>query len=213
MHIVYGFSRQVAVGSKYKLKAKNSNEKWGIIMAHSKYEEKMDKTISVLVNQFTTIRAGRANAAVLDRITIEYYGAKTPLNAVATISTPDPRTLMIQPWDASVLKDIERAIQASDLGINPTNDGKVIRLVFPQLTEERRKELTKQIRKYAEDAKIALRNVRREALDEYKNLKKKSEITEDDLKIMEKEVQELLDGKIKEIDKQVEIKEKELLSI
>ncbi|NLM62449.1 MAG: ribosome recycling factor [Clostridiales bacterium] len=182
-------------------------------MAQSKYEEKMDKTISVLVNQFATIRAGRANAAVLDRITIEYYGAKTPINAVATISTPDPRTLMIQPWDTSVLKDIEKAIQASDLGINPTNDGKVIRLVFPQLTEERRRELTKQIKKYGEDAKVALRNIRREALDDYKNQKKKSEITEDDFKMLEKEIQELLDNKIKEVDKQVEIKEKELLSL
>ena len=182
-------------------------------MAQSNYEEKMDKTISVLVNQFATIRAGRANAAVLDRITIDYYGAKTPINAVATISTPDPRTLMIQPWDASVLKDIEKAIQASDLGINPTNDGKVIRLVFPQLTEERRKELTKQIRKYAEEAKVALRNIRRDAMEDYKNQKKKSEITEDDFKIMEKEIQELLDGKIKEVDKQVDIKEKELLSL
>jgi len=182
-------------------------------MAQSKYEEKMDKTISVLVNQFATIRAGRANAAVLDRITIEYYGAKTPINAVATISTPDPRTLMIQPWDTSVLKDIEKAIQASDLGINPTNDGKVIRLVFPQLTEERRRELTKHIKKYGEDAKVALRNIRREALDDYKNQKKKSEITEDDFKMLEKEIQELLDNKIKEVDKQVEIKEKELLSL
>jgi len=176
------------------------------------HEEKMDKTLDVLANEFATIRAGRANASVLDRITINYYGSPTPINAVATISTPDPRSLVIQPWDASILKDIEKAIQASDLGINPSNDGKVIRLLFPQLTEERRKELIKQIRKYAEEAKVALRNIRRETMDEYKNQKKKSEITEDDLRVLEKELQDLLDRKIKEVDKLVEKKEKELLS-
>ena len=176
------------------------------------HEEKMDKTLDVLANEFATIRAGRANASVLDRITINYYGSPTPINAVATISTPDPRSLVIQPWDASILKDIEKAIQASDLGINPSNDGKVIRLLFPQLTEERRKELIKQIRKYAEEAKVALRIIRRETMDEYKNQKKKSEITEDDLRVLEKELQDLLDRKIKEVDKLVEKKEKELLS-
>jgi len=140
-------------------------------------------------------------------------GKKTALNAVATISTPDPRSLLIQPWDASVLKDIERAIQASDLGINPTNDGKSIRLVFPQLTEERRKELIKQIKKLAEDAKVALRNIRREAMDQYKLQKKNSEVTEDEFRVLEKEIKELLDGKIAKIDELVAAKEEELLSI
>ncbi len=182
-------------------------------MAKLSHEEKMDKTLDVLANEFATIRAGRANASVLDRISVNYYGTPTPINAVATISTPDPRSLMIQPWDSSLLKEIEKAIQASDLGINPSNDGKVIRLLFPQLTEERRKDLIKQIKKYAEEAKVALRNIRRETMDDYKNQKKKSEITEDDLKVLEKELQDLTDRKIKEVDKLVEKKEKELLSI
>jgi len=177
------------------------------------HEEKMDKTLDVLANEFATIRAGRANASVLDRISVNYYGTPTPINAVATISTPDPRSLMIQPWDSSLLKEIEKAIQASDLGINPSNDGKVIRLLFPQLTEERRKDLIKQIKKYAEEAKVALRNIRRDTMDDYKNQKKRSEITEDDLKVLEKELQDLTDRKIKEVDKLVEKKEKELLSI
>lgn len=173
----------------------------------------MDKSISFLVKEFSTIRAGRANPSVLDRITVDYYGQKTALNAVATISTPDPRSLLIQPWDASILKEIEKSIQASDLGINPTNDGKSIRLVFPQLTEERRKDLTKQIRKLAEDSKVALRNIRREAMDQYKQEKKSSEITEDYFRVLEKEIQELLDSKISEIDELVAAKEEELLSI
>jgi len=173
----------------------------------------MDKSIGFLVREYATIRAGRANPSVLDRISIDYYGQKTALNAVATISTPDPRSLLIQPWDASVLKDIERAIQASDLGINPTNDGKSIRLVFPQLTEERRKELIKQIKKLAEDAKVALRNIRREAMDQYKLQKKNSEVTEDEFRVLEKEIKELLDGKIAKIDELVAAKEEELLSI
>ncbi|MGI6038921.1 MAG: ribosome recycling factor [Clostridiales bacterium] len=173
----------------------------------------MDKSISFLVKEFSTIRAGRANPSVLDRITVDYYGQKTALNAVATISTPDPRSLLIQPWDASILKEIEKSIQASDLGINPTNDGKSIRLVFPQLTEERRKDLTKQIRKLAEDSKVALRNIRREAMDQYKQEKKNSEITEDYFRVLEKEIQELLDSKISEIDELVAAKEEELLSI
>ena len=166
----------------------------------------MDKSISFLVKEFSTIRAGRANPSVLDRITVDYYGQKTALNAVATISTPDPRSLLIQPWDASILKEIEKSIQASDLGINPTNDGKSIRLVFPQLTEERRKDLTKQIRKLAEDSKVALRNIRREAMDQYKQEKKNSEITEDYFRVLEKEIQELLDSKISEIDELVAAK-------
>ena len=182
-------------------------------MSKAIYEEKMDKTISFLVKEFSTIRAGRANASVLDRITVDYYGQKTALNAVATISTPDPRSLLIQPWDASILKDIEKAIQASDLGINPTNDGKSIRLAFPQLTEERRKDLTKQIRKLAEESKVALRNIRREAMDQYKLQKKNSEVTEDDFRVLEKEIQEVLDKKISQIDENVTAKEEELLSI
>lgn len=182
-------------------------------MATKNHEEKMNKTLEVLANEFATIRAGRANASVLDRISVTYYGSSTSLSAIATISTPDPRTLVIQPWDKSMLKEIEKAIQTSDLGINPTNDGIVIRLLFPQLTEERRKDLIKTIHKYAEEAKVALRNIRRETMDEYKNQKKKSEITEDDLKDLEKDLQDLTDKKSKEIDKLVEKKEKELLSI
>lgn len=182
-------------------------------MAKKTFEEKMDKTIEVLSSEYATIRAGRANASVLDRITVSYYGAQSSLGSVATISTPDPRTLMIQPWDTSLLKEIEKAIQTSDLGINPSNDGKVIRLLFPQLTEERRKDLIKMIRKYAEEGKIAIRNIRRDQMEEYKKQQKKSEITEDDLTDLEKELQALTDKKIKEIDALTEKKEKELLSI
>ena len=148
----------------------------------NEYGRRMEKTLDVLAENFGAVRAGRANAKVLDRITVEYYGQETPLNGVATISSPDARTLVIQPWDGSLLKEIQKAIQMSDLGINPQNDGRVIRLVFPQLTEERRKELTKQVKKYAEDAKVAMRNLRRDGMDYVKNLKKKSEITEDDQK-------------------------------
>ena len=159
------------------------------------YEEKMLKTIEVVKANFAAVRAGRANAGVLDRITVDYYGAATPLNQVAAISSPDPRTLMIQPWDGSLLKAIEKAILTSDLGINPQNDGRVIRLAFPQLTEERRKDLTKQVRKYGEEGKVALRNIRRDAMDEVKKKTKKSELTEDDQKLLEKELQELTDRK------------------
>ena len=140
------------------------------------YDQKMLKTIEVVKSNFASVRAGRANAGVLDRITVEYYGTPTPLNQVAAISSPDPRTLMIQPWDGSLLKAIEKAIQTSDLGINPQNDGKVIRLAFPQLTEERRKELTKQVRKYGEEGKVALRNIRRDAMEDFKKKKKASEL-------------------------------------
>ena len=144
------------------------------------FERKMEKTLEVLASDFGAVRAGRANAQVLDRITVEYYGTPTPVGQVGTISSPDPRTLVIQPWDGSLLKVIEKAIQTSDLGINPQNDGRVIRLVFPQLTEERRKELTKQVKKYGEDAKVAVRNVRRDAVDFVKKTQKKGEMTEDD---------------------------------
>ena len=146
------------------------------------YSRKMDKTLDVLQEDFGAVRAGRANARVLDRIMVEYYGVDTPVGQVGTISSPDARTLVIQPWDGSLLKKIEKAIQTSDLGINPQNDGRVIRLVFPQLTEERRRELTKQVKKYGEDAKVAVRNIRRDAMDYIQALQPKSEITEDDQK-------------------------------
>ena len=179
----------------------------------NEYGRKMEKTLDVLADNFGAVRAGRANAKVLDRITVEYYGQETPLNGVATISSPDARTLVIQPWDNNLLKDIQKAIQISDLGINPQNDGRVIRLVFPQLTEERRKELTKQGKKYAEDAKVAMRNIRRDGMDYVKNLKKKSEITEDDQKKAEKDLQDLLDKYIKKVDEALAAKEKELMAI
>ncbi len=177
------------------------------------YSRKMDKTLSVLSDNFDAVRAGRANAKVLDRITVEYYGSETPLAGVATISSPDARTLVIQPWDTKLLKDIQKAIQISDLGINPQNDGRVIRLVFPQLTEERRKELAKQVKKYAEEAKVAMRNIRREGMDFVKALKKKSEITEDEQKKAEKDLQDLLDKYIKKVDDALAAKEKELMAI
>ena len=177
------------------------------------YARRMDKTLEVLGENFGSVRAGRANAKVLDRISVEYYGQETPLNGVATISSPDARTLVIQPWDAKLLKPIEKAIQASDLGINPQNDGRVIRLVFPQLTEERRKDLTKQVRKYSEEAKVAMRNIRRDGMDYIKKLKKNSEITEDDQKKAEKDLQDLLDKYIKKVDDVLAAKEKELMAI
>ena len=177
------------------------------------YGRRMEKALEHLAEEFGAVRAGRANAKVLDRITVEYYGSETPLNGVATISTPDARTLVIQPWDTNLLKEIQKAIQASDLGINPQNDGKVIRLVFPQLTEERRKDLTKQVKKYAEDAKVAMRNIRRDGMDYIKKLKKNSEITEDDQKKAEKDLQDMLDRFIKKVDDALAAKEKELMSI
>ena len=177
------------------------------------YDVKMQKTVDVVVSDFASVRAGRANAAVLDKITVDYYGVATPLNQVGTISSPDPRTLMIQPWDGSLLKAIEKAIQTSDLGINPQNDGKVIRLAFPQLTEERRKELTKQVRKYGEEGKVAVRNIRRDAMDEIKKKTKKSELTEDDQKNLEKELQDQTDKRCKEIDELTAKKEKELMAV
>ncbi len=177
------------------------------------YSRRMDKTLEHLADDFGAVRAGRANPQVLDRITVEYYGSETPLNGVATISSPDARTLIIQPWDAKLLKDIQKAIQVSDLGINPQNDGRIIRLVFPQLTEERRKDLTKQVKKYAEDAKVALRNIRRDGMDYVKKLKKNSEITEDDQKKAEKDLQDLLDKNIKNVDAALAAKEKELMAI
>ena len=180
---------------------------------YQEYDVKMQKTIEVVVSDFAGVRAGRANAAVLDKITVEYYGTETPIQQVASISTPDARTLVIQPWDTKLLKEIQKAIQVSDLGINPQNDGRVIRLVFPQLTEERRKDLTKQVRKYAEEAKVAMRNIRRDAMDYVKAAKKKSEITEDDQKKAEKDLQDLTDQYIKKVDEACAAKEKELMAI
>ncbi len=177
------------------------------------FKNRMIKTASVLSTQFDTVRAGRANAAVLDQIEVDYYGTPTPIRQIASISSPDARTLLIQPWDSSTLKLIEKAILTSELGINPQNDGRVIRLVFPQLTEERRKELAKQVRKYGEEAKVAVRNIRRDAMDTFKKEQKKGEITEDDLKDLEKDMQKLTDDYIKEVDKLTAAKEKELFEI
>lgn len=177
------------------------------------YTYKMDRTLEVLQEDFGAVRAGRANARVFDRISVEYYGVDTPIGQVGTIASPDARTLVIQPWDGSLLKKIEKAIQTSDLGINPQNDGRVIRLVFPQLTEERRRELTKQVKKYGEDAKVAVRNIRRDAMDKFKKEQKKGEITEDDLKDLEKDMQKLTDDYTKEVDKLTAAKEKELFEI
>ena len=177
------------------------------------FQRKMEKTLDVLASDFAAVRAGRANAQVLDRITVEYYGQPSPINQVGTVASPDPRTLVIQPWDGSLLKAIEKAIQTSDLGINPQNDGRVIRLVFPQLTEERRKDLIKQTKKYVEESKVAIRNIRRDAIDKFKKQQKASEITEDDYKIAEKDIQKLTDDYIKELDGICAKKEKELTEI
>ena len=177
------------------------------------YEEKMRKSIDSVAADFAAVRAGRANAAVLDRISVDYYGTPTPIQQIASIGSPDPRQLLIQPWDASAVKLIEKAILNSDLGINPQNDGRVIRLVFPQLTEERRKDLTKQVRKYAEDAKVAVRNIRRDAVDYVKKAQKKGELTEDDQKKAEKDIQDLTDKHVKKIDEMCAKKEKELMEI
>ena len=177
------------------------------------YEEKMKKSIESVANDFAAVRAGRANASVLNRIHVDYYGTPTPIQQIASVGSPDPRTLLITPWDASALKAIEKAIQTSDLGINPQNDGRVIRLVFPQLTEERRKDLVKQIRKYTEGGKVAIRNIRREAMENFKKQQKASEITEDELKMAEKDLQKLTDDMCKEVDALLEKKEKELMAV
>ena len=180
---------------------------------NKEFDAKMQKTIDVVMSDFASVRAGRANAAVLDKITVDYYGAPTPLNQVAAISSPDPRSLMIQPWDSTLLKAIEKAIQTSDLGINPQNDGSSIRLSFPQLTEERRKELTKQVKKYAENGKVAIRNIRRDAMEKFKAMEKKSEITEDDRKDYEKELQDMTEKRCKQIDELTAKKETELMAV
>ena len=176
-------------------------------------EGKMDKTIAALDRDYGAVRAGRANAAVLDKVLVEYYGAPTPIQQMAAVSVPDPRTLQIQPWDASTLKDIEKAIQVSDIGINPQNDGRVIRLTFPPLTEERRKDIVKDVRKMAEDSKVAVRSVRRDAIEKLKAMKKANEITEDDQANGEKKIQTITDKFCKEIDDLAAAKEKEIMSI
>ena len=177
------------------------------------YEEKMNKSIDSVSSEFAAVRAGRANAAVLDRIMVDYYGSPTPIQQVAAISSPDPRALVITPWDTTAVKAIEKAILNSDLGINPQNDGKAIRLNFPQLTEERRKDLVKQIHKYAEGGKVAVRNIRRDAMDHFKKMEKASEITEDELKQMEKDLQKMTDDSCKKLDDLLAKKEKELMAV
>ena len=177
------------------------------------YEGKMKKSIDSVAADFASVRAGRANASVLDRIMVDYYGSPTPIQQIAAISSPDARTLLISPWDGSALKSIEKAIQNSDLGINPQNDGRALRLSFPQLTEERRKELVKQIHKYAEGGKVAIRNIRRDAMDHFKKLEKKSEITEDEMKQAEKDLQKLTDDNCKVLDDLLAKKEKELMAV
>ena len=176
-------------------------------------KDKMEKTLKVLASDFAAIRAGRANPAVLDRIMVDYYGTQTPINQMAAISVQDARVLVIQPWDKSSLKAIEKAIQASDLGINPQNDGAVIRLTFPQLSEERRKDLSKDIRKLGEDSKVAVRSIRRDANEKIKSMKKNGDVTEDDVKQFDKDIQKLTDKYIAMVDEQVAVKEKEILSV
>ncbi len=180
---------------------------------YSKFEEKMTKTISVFEESLSEIRAGRANPAILNKVMIDYYGTPTPINQVAGISVPEARLIVIQPWDASILKEIEKEILKTDIGINPNNDGKVIRLAFPELNEERRKEIVKDIRKMAEEAKVAIRSIRRDAIDEAKKSQKNSEISEDDLKVAEDKIQKLTDKYVDEIDQIIEAKEKEVMSI
>jgi ribosome recycling factor len=177
------------------------------------FEDRMKKTIAVMEEEFTTIRVGRANPRVLDRLTVNYYGSEVPISQVGNITVPEARLLQVAPWEANMLKEIEKAIQSSDIGINPTNDGKVIRLVFPELTEERRKELAKDIKKKGEESKVSIRNIRREAMDAFAKAQKKSDITEDDLKQLEKEIQNLTDKYTAELDKKVEAKNKEIMTV
>ena len=176
-------------------------------------KEKMSKCVSSIETEYASIRAGRANPAVLDRVKVDYYGAPTPINQMAAISVAEARVLVVQPWDKSTLKDIEKAIQASDVGINPQNDGNVLRLVFPQLTEDRRKEIVKDVKKTGEECKVAIRSIRRDAMEKFKAMKKNNEITEDDLKNCEDDIQKLTDKYVKEVDEHVAEKEKEILSI
>jgi len=177
------------------------------------YEDRMKKTLAVLEEEFATIRVGRANPHVLDRVTVNYYGNAVPISQVGNITVPEARLLQIAPWESNMLKEIEKAIHSSDVGINPTNDGKVIRLVFPELTEERRKQLTKDVKKKGEEAKVAIRNLRREALDAFKKSEKKGDLTEDDVKDLENEIQNLTDKYNTELDKKVESKSKEIMTV
>lgn len=179
----------------------------------SKADEKMKKSISVLKSDLSTLKAGRANPTMLDRIEVEYYGSMVPVNQVSNISAPEPRVLMITPWEKSTLKDIEKAILKSDLGINPSNDGSVIRLVVPELTEETRRNLVKTVKKYGEDTKIAIRSIRRDANDKIKALKKDSDLSEDEMKKSEEDIQKTTDAYVKEVDKVIEAKEKEIMAI
>ncbi len=181
--------------------------------AYIAIEEKMGKAIHVLKEELAGLRAGRANPSILDRISVDYYGAATPINQLGSISVPEARVIVIQPWEAKILKDIEKAIQKSDIGINPNNDGKVIRLVFPVLTEERRKELTKAVKKHGEDSKVAIRSIRRDSIEHFKTQKKNGDITEDDLKDAETDIQKLTDKYITDIDKIIELKDKEILEV
>lgn len=176
-------------------------------------EEKMEKSISVFAENLTAVRAGRANPAILNKVKVDYYGVETPISQVAGISVPEARLIVIQPWDLGLLKEIERAILASDIGVNPNNDGKVIRLSFPELNEERRKELVKDIKKMAEEAKVAIRGVRRDGIDEFKKMQKDSAITEDDLRTAEEDIQKITDKRIAEIDSITANKEKEIMSV
>ena len=182
-------------------------------MNYDNIKEKMDKTINVLKENFAEVRAGRANPAILNKIKVDYYGTPTPINQVAGISVPEARLIVIQPWDASLLKEIEKEILKAEIGINPNNDGKVIRLAFPELNEERRKEIVKDIKKIAEDAKVSIRSVRREGIDEAKKLQKDNQMTEDELKSAEEQIQKITDGKISEIDTILAEKEKEVMSV
>ena len=182
-------------------------------MDFTNIEERMNKTISVFEGNLSEIRAGRANPAILNKVTVDYYGTATPINQVAGISVPEARLIVIQPWDMSVLKEIERAILASDIGITPNNDGKVIRLNFPELNEERRKEIVKDVRKMSEDAKVAVRQVRRDGIDEFKKKQKDSEITEDELKQAEDQIQKITDKMTDKIDEITSNKEKEIMTI
>lgn len=182
-------------------------------MDYSEIKQKMEKTISVYSENLAEVRAGRANPAILNKIKVDYYGVPTPISQVAGISVPEARLIVIQPWDANILKEIEKEILKSDIGINPNNDGKVIRLAFPELNEERRKEIVKDIKKIAEDAKVAIRSIRRDAIDGFRKQQKDSEITEDELKVAEDEVQKITDKNIEEIDSILANKEKEVMSV
>ncbi|MBR6033374.1 MAG: ribosome recycling factor [Clostridia bacterium] len=182
-------------------------------MDNNELEERMNKTLTVLQENLAEIRAGRANPAILNKIKIDYYGVPTPINQVAGVSVPEARMILIQPWDASVLKEIEKEIQKSDIGINPNNDGKVIRLVFPELNEERRKEIVKDIKKMGEDAKVSIRSIRRDGIDEAKEMQKESLISEDEERKAEDDIQKLTDKKIGEIDSLIDAKEKEIMSL